>query len=156
MEELAYGFQRMGIGRMESRVLAWLLICDPPEQHAAQIAAGLQASRGAISTAVRALLLAHMIERVPRPGDRRDYYRFPEGAWESLFAAQLRETDAVRRILARGLELLKGAPSARRERLQEWSDVLEWSVQEFPKLMESMAGFRRDRQRERHKEHDDA
>ena len=37
---------------MAGRMWAWLLICEPAEQTAADLAAELQASRGAISTAV--------------------------------------------------------------------------------------------------------
>ena len=38
-----------GMTPMSGRMWAWLLICDPPEQTAEDLAVALQASRGAIS-----------------------------------------------------------------------------------------------------------
>ena len=59
---------------MSGRMLAWLLICDPAEQTAADLAHDLQASRGAISGAARALETAGFIRRGRRRGDRREYF----------------------------------------------------------------------------------
>ena len=41
----------LGMTPMAGRMRGWLLICDPPEQTAAELADALQASRGAISGA---------------------------------------------------------------------------------------------------------
>ena len=43
---------------MAGRMWGWLLICEPPEQTAAEIAEALQASRGAISGTARILTTA--------------------------------------------------------------------------------------------------
>ena len=57
-----------GAPRMVGRVLGWLLVCEPPEQSAAELAERLQASRGSISAATRLLLRMGMIERVRTRG----------------------------------------------------------------------------------------
>lgn len=49
---------------MVGRALGWLLVCEPPEQSAAELAETLQASKGSISTATRVLLRLGFIERV--------------------------------------------------------------------------------------------
>lgn len=151
-EEIGYTFHSYGVGRMESRVLGWLLICDPPEQHAAQIAEALQASRGSISMAIRSLSLANLVERVPRLGDRRDYYQFPPDAWESVLLDQQRQTAAFQQLADRGLAVLADAPAERKERLQRLNDLFEWYAEEFPKILTSWQAFRDARRRQRAQE----
>jgi DNA-binding transcriptional regulator GbsR (MarR family) len=62
IEELGMQFElEAAAPRMLGRVLGWLLVCDPPEQSAAELAERLQASKGSISTATRLLLRMGMI-----------------------------------------------------------------------------------------------
>ena len=49
VEDVAVFLESFGLLRMAGRILAWLLICEPPEQSAADLARVLQASKGAIS-----------------------------------------------------------------------------------------------------------
>ena len=71
-----------GLGPMAGRVWAWLLICDPPEQTAGELAEALKASRGAISGAAAFLAAARLIHRMRRRGDRREHFSVPPGAFE--------------------------------------------------------------------------
>src|SRR6516162_11727046 len=71
-----------GAPRMVGRVLGWLLVCDPPEQSAAEVAQRLQASKGSISTATRVLLRMGMIERVRLRGERFDRFLARPEAWD--------------------------------------------------------------------------
>src|SRR5918995_11530 len=118
VEEVALGFERQGLFRMAGRVLGWLLICDPPEQTFNQLAQVLQASKGSISAAMRFLVPAGLVERISRPGDRRDYYRCRPGAWAELARDQSRLYGDFRKLAQRGLELLEDAPADRREGVQ--------------------------------------
>jgi DNA-binding transcriptional regulator GbsR (MarR family) len=134
VEEVALGFERQGLFRMAGRVIGWLLICDPPEQTFGQLAEVLQASKGSISAAMKFLVPAGLVERVSRPGDRRDYYRCRPGAWAELARDQSRQYDDFRKLAQRGLELLADAPADRRERLQGMHDLYAWLGREMPAL----------------------
>jgi DNA-binding transcriptional regulator GbsR (MarR family) len=136
VEEVALGFERQGLFRMAGRVIGWLLICDPPEQTFAQIAEVLQASKGSISAAMKFLVPSGLVERISRPGERRDYYRCRPGAWTDLARDQSRLYDDFRKLAQRGLELLADAPPARRERLQDMHDFYAWLEREMPALWE--------------------
>jgi DNA-binding transcriptional regulator GbsR (MarR family) len=136
VEEVALGFERQGLFRMAGRVLGWLLICDPPEQTFGQLAEVLQASKGSISAAMKFLVPAGLVERISRPGHRRDYYRCRPGAWADLARDQSRLYDEFRELAQRGLELLADAPAARRERLQDMHDFYAWLEREMPALWE--------------------
>jgi DNA-binding transcriptional regulator GbsR (MarR family) len=134
VEEVALGFERQGLFRMAGRVVGWLLICDPPEQTFGQIAEVLQASKGSISAAMKFLVPAGLVERISRPGVRRDYYRCRPGAWAELARDQSRLYDDFRKLAQRGLELLADAPAERRERLQGMHDLYAWLEREMPAL----------------------
>ena len=146
VEEVALGFERQGLFRMAGRVIGWLLICDPPDQHAGQLAEVLQASKGSISAAMKFLVPAGLVERSSRPGERRDYYRCRPGAWAELARDQSRQYDEFRKLAQRGLELLADAPADRRERLEDMHDFYAWLEREMPALWER---WRREQQERR-------
>src|SRR5438445_13508540 len=64
-----------GLPRMAGRILGLLLVCEPPERTAAELARELHASAGSISTMTRLLERAQLIERVSRAGERADRFR---------------------------------------------------------------------------------
>jgi DNA-binding transcriptional regulator GbsR (MarR family) len=147
VEEVALGFERQGLFRMAGRVIGWLLICDPPEQTSGQIAEVLQASKGSISAAMKFLVPAGIVERISRPGDRRDYYRCRTGAWTDLARDQARQYGEFRRLAERGLELLAETPADRRERLEGMRDLYAWLEREMPALWERRQREHEQRQR---------
>ena len=115
----------VGMPQMTGRVLGWLLVCDPVEQTAAQLAEALDASKGSISGATGMLVRAGLVERLRLRGERADRFRLRQGAWDD----QLRDqpaTDEARALIARGLHALAGEPPARRARLEELDEFYEW------------------------------
>ena len=131
-----------GAPRMVGRVLGWLLVCDPPEQSAAEIAERLQASKGSISTATRVLLRMGMIERVRLRGERFDRFLARPEAWDEYLWREDQFT-APRRVLRLGLEALADAPVKRRARLEQLDSIFAWWEQRLPKLREEYVADRR-------------
>ena len=76
-EEMGQFLSTLGMTPMAGRMWGWLLICDPAEQTAADIADALHASRGAISGTARLLATSGLIRRTTRRGDRREYFSAP-------------------------------------------------------------------------------
>lgn len=124
-----------GTPRMVGRILGWLLICDPPEQSASDLAEALQASKGSISTATRVLLRLGFVERVRFPGERFDRFRSQPEAWDEFFWRE-DQFSGPRRIFRMGLELLGDEPSERRKRLQALDDLYAWWEERMPALQE--------------------
>jgi DNA-binding transcriptional regulator GbsR (MarR family) len=132
----------VGAPRMVGRVLGWLLICDPPEQSAAELAENLQASRGSISTATRVLIRTGLIERVRRRGERFDrFVARPEG-WDKMMWDESQVAEP-RRVLQLGLDALKDEPRERRERLEELDRMYLWWEKRLPELREEYLEHRR-------------
>jgi DNA-binding transcriptional regulator GbsR (MarR family) len=135
IEEMGIFFEKTGFPRMAGRIWGWLLVCDPPEQTAAQIAEALQASRGSISTMTR-LLQIWAIERVGVPGKRGGCYRIKPGSFVKLLHTEAGMFSEIRSLAERGLEALENEPPEVRERLIEGRDLFAFVEKEYPLLIE--------------------
>ena len=120
---------------MAGRVVGWLLICDPPEQTFNQLAEALGASKGSISAATRFLVPGGMVQRLARPGERRDCYRVDPGAWIDLVRNQSRTYGEFQRLMDRGLDLMEGTPDERQARLRDLRDFYAWLDREMPAML---------------------
>jgi DNA-binding transcriptional regulator GbsR (MarR family) len=136
VEDVGLFFEQMGFPRMAGRILGWLLICDPPEQSAGQLAEVLQASKGSLSTMTRMLIQINLVERVGLPGHRRDYFRIKPGAWPHLIKAQMQVMTGLHQMVERGLVLLEDRDPVLRERLREAHDLYAFLERELPLLFQ--------------------
>jgi DNA-binding MarR family transcriptional regulator len=135
VEDMALYLEREGLPRMAGRIFAWLLVCDPPHQSAADLARALQASKGSISTMTGLLVRARLIERTALPGHRRDYFRIRPRAMSELLLEATARIAAFRRLAEQGLALLEGEPEPVRERLQDVRAVAAFLEGEYPALV---------------------
>lgn len=132
-----------GTPRMVGRTLGWLLVCDPPEQSAAELAEMLQASKGSISTATRVLLRMGFVERVRFRGERFDRFRVQPEAWDEFFWRD-EQFKTPRRVLRLGLDALIEEAPARRARLEELDAIYAWWEERMPRLREEYLADRRE------------
>ena len=130
-----------GIPPMTGRVFGWLLVCDPPEQTAAQITEALGASKGAISTATGMLVRFGFVDRLRVRGERADRFRLRPGVWDEQI--QDRGAGAARALIALGLEALADAPAARRTQLEELDAFYEWWLGRTPELVAEWQEYKR-------------
>ncbi|TCJ20058.1 MarR family transcriptional regulator [Rubrobacter taiwanensis] len=122
IEEFGLFFERVGGSRMLGRVLGALMISEPPELSAGELARILRASRGSISAATRTLEQMGMIRRFTRPGERRDYFSVRPHAWEETVRRQAGRISEFVALAERGLKLLDPATPDARESLEEMRD----------------------------------
>ncbi len=136
VEDYAMLLEGEGLPRMAGRIFAWLQVCDPPEQTAADLSRQLNASVGSISSMTRLLVSAELIERVSRPGERADRFRItPDGVTTLMRSASAR-LSRFRRITARGLDVLADRPPASRERLEAFHDLYVYFEKAFPAVVD--------------------
>lgn len=134
VEEIAVLFEAEGLPRMTGRVLGYMMVCDPPHQSSSDLADGLNASRGAISTATRALVAAGFIQRRKVPGERSLYFELLPETVDRLLHSAVARIRVSRELMARGLELLdKG--DADPSRLAAFHELYEFMESEFPKFI---------------------
>jgi len=85
-----------GLSPIAGRLFAILLLTDEPRS-LDELAETLGVSKASISTEARRLLERRVVERVTRPGDRRDYYALAPDFFAQIIRAR---TDRWRRIQA--------------------------------------------------------
>jgi DNA-binding transcriptional regulator GbsR (MarR family) len=136
VEEMGQALAAYGMTPMAGRMWGWLLICDPVEQTAGDLADALQASRGAISGTARMLATAGMIRRTKRGGDRREYFSAPPEVFDQFLANAGRIYRHFREVTERGLAAMADRPPADRARLQELHDVFAFVEQEVPAVVD--------------------
>lgn len=110
IESLALVLERWRLPRMAGRIFGYLLICDPAECSAADVAAGTGASRGSISSMARILISQGLVERRRPLGSRVDLYRAADDAHFALLEMALGQLAALQATATDGLALLTERP----------------------------------------------
>jgi DNA-binding transcriptional regulator GbsR (MarR family) len=136
VEEMGQALASYGMTPMAGRMWGYLLICDPAEQTAGDLADALQASRGAISGTARMLATAGMIRRTKRSGDRREFFSAPPEVFDQFLANAARIYRFFREVTERGLAAMADRPPADRARLQELHDVFAFVEHEVPTVVD--------------------
>jgi DNA-binding MarR family transcriptional regulator len=123
--------RQYGLPPVFGRVFAWLLICDPLEQTAADIAETLHTSRSAVGSAIVSLENQGLVQRTRAAGERADRVSFhPEAAVRGLESPE--EYGAMMALAREGLEVLADARPARRARLLEAVAFYEFLFERMP------------------------
>ncbi len=142
-EEVALYYESGGLPRIPARVLGWLMVCDPPQQTAAELVEALSISKASASNTLRLLQSLRLIERAPSGSGRAAAYRLCDDGFTGLFERKLQALTAFRPLADRGLALL-GADSERARRLRESRALNRFWERELPRLT---AKWRRQRRR---------
>ncbi|MEV4234168.1 MarR family transcriptional regulator [Nocardia sp. NPDC049737] len=136
VEDFALVLERMGLVRMTGRAAGWLLVSDPPEQTFGQIADALQASKGSISSALKTLVTMRWVDKISKPGDRKDYYSIRPGILPELTRQQSGMYTDLTNMTARGLALFDDPNGADAERVRDMHEFFVWMGKELPALID--------------------
>lgn len=130
VEQVTAYLTRDGFPPIAARILGWLLICDPPEQPAAEIAAAIDASRASLTTNMQVLTVMGLVSRHSRPGERTAYYRVEDEAWERLVRQRIAGLAAFCEITSAGMRLV-GPESRRATRIRAAHETFDWMARVF-------------------------
>jgi DNA-binding transcriptional regulator GbsR (MarR family) len=103
IERAGVVFEAEGMPRMAGRILGCLMVCTPREQSIADLMEALQASNSSISTMTRFLEDQGYVERVPRPGDRKDYFALRPGMGTYLLTGAQQSIGKLRGLFEQAL-----------------------------------------------------
>ena len=131
-----------GLPPVAGRLWAWLLVCDPEEQTADQLAEAIGASRGAISGAVRMLEPSGLIVRIHRRGDRKEYWRTSEDAVIHSIQAKQRANRPSLAALDSVIGALGDRPPESLARLRQTQRLYQALDDMFPALIAQFAADR--------------
>ncbi len=136
VEDFALVLERMGLVRMTGRAAGWLLVSDPPEQTFGQIADALQASKGSISSALKTLVTMRWVDKLSKPGDRKDYYAIRPGILPELIRQQSGMYTDLTNMTTRGLALFDDPNGPDAERVRDMHEFFVWMGKELPALID--------------------
>ena len=110
--------QEEGFPRIAGRIIG-LLIYSGEELSFSQLAERLDVSRGSISTNARMLADRGIVERVGKPGDRQDWFRVGDDAFENLLRAAGARAAKAHASIGKVRDRLRPGPA--RERLTRYA-----------------------------------
>lgn len=113
IENFGQYFEAYKLSRILGRVYGLLLITDQPYLGLDQMVAELSVSKASVSTTARQLVSFMMIEKVTRPGDRRDYYRISNKAAVSYLQSTLNNAMGFANLIDGAAKLTDLKPEAR-------------------------------------------
>lgn len=130
-----------GMARMPARVMM-ALVGSPDEGYtAAELADRLGVSAAAVSGAVRYLVSMRLVQRLSKPGDRRDRYDLVDDAWAGMIASNspmyAHLATAMERIAADNAD----APASVARAL-EVADFLRYLAERMPRMAEEWRASR--------------
>ena len=117
--------EHYGLPPITGRIVGWLMICDPPEQSPAEIAAAIGASRASLTTNMRLLTASGLVHRLTRSGGRTTYFRIDDDMWQTVIRRRMASMMSFGEITADGIRLL-GADNPRAKRIQAAHDFFAW------------------------------
>ncbi|MFD5745786.1 transposase [Streptomyces sp. NPDC127033] len=126
VEEMGLLWEAAGSGRMDGRILGYLLITDIPYVSSGKLAEALKVSAGSVSLATRRLVEAGFLKRHAVPGERSRYFRVDDDVWGSFLAGERRYLDRQHQLAEQALELLGPEEEAPRRRLRNMRDYMRW------------------------------
>lgn len=129
----AYLAQNGGWPPITGRTLGWLMVCDPPEQSAAELSEAVQASRASLTATLRLLQTSGLVQPVTRAGGRTTYYRVADDAWATALRQRFAGLAPFLHITQDGLAML-GEQSPRASRIRAAHDVYSWLAAEIEPL----------------------
>lgn len=139
-----------GLPPITGRTMAWLMICDPPEQSPSDLSEALGVSRASLTSTLRLLQASGLVRRSTRPGSRATYYRVVNEAWAVALRTRLRSLGAFVELVEDGRRLVGDDPASA-SRLGAVDEVYRWFADEIGPLWERWEDRRESRQPTRSK-----
>jgi DNA-binding MarR family transcriptional regulator len=131
-ERMALFFEQLGGTRTMGLIYGWLNVCDPPHQSITELANALGISKASVSTVVRQLEQAQMVERVPpAPGSRQHHYEVRAGGWAQIMRARIARLGPGAAAADHALSSLGPDRAQQRERLAEMRDFFLFVETEY-------------------------
>jgi DNA-binding MarR family transcriptional regulator len=140
-EQAAAMLTTAGMARMPARVMMALVGSPDQGYTAAELGDRLGASPAAVSGAVRYLQSMRLIQRVSRPGDRRDRYDLTDDAWHGMLTANAPLYASLAEHMDRIADENTQAPLSV-ARARNIADFLRFLADRIPSLIDEWQGRR--------------
>jgi DNA-binding transcriptional regulator GbsR (MarR family) len=135
IEKWGVYYKRYGHQPMMGRLMAYLMIAEPPHQTFEEIAAFLRASKSSISNTLNLMSHLGMVDYVRFPGDRKRYFRLNANIWSRFFESAGKEIQGFRELLAEVLTVRGDNNPAFTKELNNLLKLITVFEKELPHLL---------------------
>lgn len=136
VERMGLLWELDGLPRIAGRIIGHLLL-QPDPQSLQAIADALGVSKASVSMDARRLERLGLVERIGRPGDRRDYYAIADDMLARGLAMRLESVRRLHEALRAARAIPDNAPAVRR-RLDLFERVHAHAVRAIEELLEQL------------------
>jgi DNA-binding transcriptional regulator GbsR (MarR family) len=131
VEQTGLFFNSLGLPRAAGQVFGYLMVCEPAEQAARELAVGLGLSAASISSSTRLLAQIGAVEQRHRIGDRKTYYRLRSDFWFETARGKMQAWD---RIASLGRQIRESGYQGRTDSIDEVIAFSEFWEEELPEV----------------------
>jgi len=121
IENMGLHYQHYGLSRISGRILGLLLVTPQPIS-SEEMAGALQVSRSSISTNLRTLLMAGLVEKVSLPGNRVDFFILASNLWQKALDLRMAAILPLKAFAEQALESLHEEHPAR----SRMDEMIRW------------------------------
>jgi DNA-binding transcriptional regulator GbsR (MarR family) len=143
VERMGLHLEADGMPRSAGRIFGYMMLVEGPCS-LDDLAEVLQVSKASVSTNARLLEQIGLLERTIEVGDRRDFYRMRQDAWERMLLMARRRWEVLQGLLAQANSTLPEEMSIGRQRICEAARFHALLMEEADSLLERWRGLRPD------------
>ena len=122
IERMGLALESDGLPRIAGRIFGFLLVSEDPRS-LDDLAKELRVSKASVSTNARMLEQRAVLERISRPGDRRDYYRVPPDLFSHTMAQRVARWQRFHEAIAAARTSIPIQSREVLDRLEEYEDA---------------------------------
>lgn len=153
VERMGLFFEDDGHPRIAGRMFAFLLLSSEPCS-LDDLAEQLQVSKASVSTNARLLEAWGAVERVARPGDRRDYYQTADDIHVRMLERRLDRIQSMRELVQEGRQAISGLEPSVAERMRVYQVIHEHAAANIAEALRQLRSCMRQGERVESPEHD--
>jgi DNA-binding transcriptional regulator GbsR (MarR family) len=142
-ERMGLYFETSGGTRIMGLVYGWLIVCVPAHVSITELAQVLGVSKASVSTTVRQLEAAAMVERVPVPGTRQHHYQLRGGGWTQVLRNRFARMAPIVAAADEMLRQVADDDASRVERLAEVRDFFKFVEVDTDLITERWEAYRK-------------
>ncbi|HEV7366298.1 MAG TPA: MarR family transcriptional regulator [Gemmatimonadales bacterium] len=144
IERMGLALEADGLPRIAGRIFGLLLVSEDARS-LDDLARQLRVSKASVSTNARMLEQRAVLERISRPGDRRDYYRVPTNLFSHTMAQRVARWQRFHEAIGDARTSLPIRSAEVLERLEEYQEAYAYMSQVITEALAQWQATRGDR-----------
>ena len=125
VEKIGIMIEKMGHAPVPGRIIAYLMLSEPPYRDFYEIQEFLKASKSSVSTALNQMMQAGVVNYITFSGDRKRYFQINTKGLIDTIKQQFRQGEKVNEMILEALQHRKNSEFQRFNR--ELKEVIDFS-----------------------------